>query len=54
MTYYYYLGNIPPKRHTQFHQPDGSLFHEELIGLEGFSGRRSLPYVLQSLAPWDR
>ena len=46
MTYYYQLGQIPPKRHTQFHQSDGSLFHEELIGLQGFSGRRSLLYHL--------
>ena len=46
MTYYYHLGKIPPKRHTQFRQTDGSLFHEELIGLEGFSGRRSLLYHL--------
>lgn len=46
MTYYYQLGKIPPKRHTQFRQSDGTLFHEELIGLEGFSGRRSLLYHL--------
>ena len=36
--YYYRLGNIPPKRHTQFHQPDGSLYKEELVSSEGFSG----------------
>lgn len=46
MTYYYQLGKIPPKRHTQFRQTDGTLFHEELIGLAGFSGRRSLLYHL--------
>jgi homogentisate 1,2-dioxygenase len=36
--YYYRLGNIPPKRHTQFRQPDGSLYKEELVSSEGFSG----------------
>jgi homogentisate 1,2-dioxygenase len=46
MTYYYKLGNIPHKRHTQFHQPDGSLYHEELIGIRGFSGIQSLLYHL--------
>ncbi|HTH58518.1 MAG TPA: homogentisate 1,2-dioxygenase [Cyclobacteriaceae bacterium] len=36
--YYHRLGNIPPKRHTQFRQPDGSLYKEELVSSEGFSG----------------
>lgn len=36
--YYHKLGKIPPKRHTQFRQPDGSLYKEELVGSEGFSG----------------
>jgi homogentisate 1,2-dioxygenase len=36
--YYYRLGNIPSKRHTQFRQPDGSLYKEELVSSEGFSG----------------
>jgi homogentisate 1,2-dioxygenase len=38
MTYYYRLGNIPPKRHTQFRQADGSLYKEELVSSRGFSG----------------
>ncbi|MEO1653750.1 MAG: homogentisate 1,2-dioxygenase, partial [Bacteroidota bacterium] len=38
MAYYYKLGNIPPKRHTQFRQPDGSLYKEELVSSKGFSG----------------
>ena len=46
MTYYYKLGNLPPKRHTQFRQPDGSLYHEELMGTLGFSGIQSLLYHL--------
>ncbi|UBF29956.1 homogentisate 1,2-dioxygenase (plasmid) [Kovacikia minuta CCNUW1] len=46
MTYYYKLGTIPHKRHTQFRQPDGSLYHEELMGTRGFSGVQSLLYHL--------
>ena len=38
MSYYYKLGKIPPKRHTQFRQTDGTLFHEELVSSKGFSG----------------
>jgi len=38
MTYYHRLGQIPPKRHTQFRQPDGSLYAEELVSSKGFSG----------------
>lgn len=38
MTYYHKLGEIPPKRHTQFRQPDGSLYAEELVSSRGFSG----------------
>ncbi len=44
MAYYYKLGKIPPKRHTQFRQPDGSLYTEELAGSKGFSGIYSLLY----------
>ncbi|MDJ0592123.1 MAG: homogentisate 1,2-dioxygenase [Pleurocapsa sp. MO_226.B13] len=47
MTYYYKLGKIPHKRHTQFRQPDGSLYHEELMGTLGFSGIQSLLYHLR-------
>lgn len=36
--FYHKLGRIPPKRHTQFRQPDGSLYKEELVSSEGFSG----------------
>ncbi len=46
MTYYYKLGKIPHKRHTQFRQNDGSLYHEELVGTHGFSGIKSLLYHL--------
>ena len=47
MSYYFRLGQIPHKRHTQFRQPDGSLYHEELMGLHGFSGAKSLLYHLR-------
>jgi homogentisate 1,2-dioxygenase len=42
--YYHRLGNIPPKRHTQFRQPDGSLYKEELVSSEGFSNIFSTLY----------
>jgi homogentisate 1,2-dioxygenase len=46
--YYHRLGQIPPKRHTQFRQPDGSLYKEELVGSEGFSGIYSNLYHLHA------
>jgi homogentisate 1,2-dioxygenase len=42
--FYRSLGQIPPKRHTQFRDLDGHLFSEELVGQEGFAGRSSLLY----------
>ena len=47
MPMYHTLGKTPHKRHTQFRQPDGSLYHEELMGLRGFSGSKSLLYHLR-------
>ncbi len=44
MPYYRAMGDIPPKRHTQFRQADGRLYHEELMGTEGFSNDQSLLY----------
>lgn len=44
MPSYHRLGQIPPKRHTQFRKPDGSLYTEELFGEEGFTGCSSLLY----------
>ena len=46
MTYYHRLGEVPHKRHTQFRQADGSLFHEEVMGVHGFAGVQSLLYHL--------
>jgi homogentisate 1,2-dioxygenase len=42
--FYVSRGQVPPKRHTQFRKSDGSLYAEELFGVEGFSGRASLLY----------
>ncbi|MBL7795589.1 MAG: homogentisate 1,2-dioxygenase [Saprospiraceae bacterium] len=42
--HYHTLGSVPLKRHTQFRQPDGSLYHEELFSTEGFSDLYSLLY----------
>ncbi|HVK96464.1 MAG TPA: homogentisate 1,2-dioxygenase [Flavisolibacter sp.] len=44
MAYYYKLGKIPHKRHTQFRKPDGSLYSEQLFSTEGFSNDYSLLY----------
>src|SRR5262249_4638899 len=41
---YHRLGQIPPKRHTQFRKPDGTLYFEELFGIEGFSNNYSNLY----------
>jgi homogentisate 1,2-dioxygenase len=45
--FYARLGHVPHKRHTQFRQPDGSLYHEELMGIHGFTGNKSLLYHLR-------
>ena len=44
MAYFRQVGDVPPKRHTQHRQPDGSLYREELMGEEGFSSDASLLY----------
>jgi homogentisate 1,2-dioxygenase len=44
MPYYHRVGEVPPKRHTQFRGPDGQLYAEELMGTEGFSSDSSLLY----------
>jgi homogentisate 1,2-dioxygenase len=42
--YYVQRGSVPQQRHTQHRAPDGSLYAEELFGVEGFTGRsRHLP-----------
>ncbi len=44
MSYYVQRGEIPHKRHTQFRNPDGELYYEELFSTEGFSSNYSLLY----------
>ncbi len=44
MPYYFSLGKIPPKRHTQFRKPDNGLYSEELFSTEGFSNDSILLY----------
>src|SRR4030081_2713160 len=44
MPYYRRVGEIPQKRHTQFRSPDGSLYAEERMGVEGFSSDSALLY----------
>ncbi len=44
MPSYIQRGKIPPKRHTQFRQPDGTLYAEQLFSTEGFSNDSSLLY----------
>jgi homogentisate 1,2-dioxygenase len=44
MSFYRQVGDVPPKRHTQFRKADGGLYYEELMGEEGFSSDSSLLY----------
>jgi homogentisate 1,2-dioxygenase len=59
MPFYRRVGDIPAKRHTQFRQPDGSLYAEELMGQEGFSSdssllyHRYLPTAIVAAEPYD-
>jgi homogentisate 1,2-dioxygenase len=50
MPYYWKLGDIPQKRHTQFRQPDGSLYKEELISTTGFDSIYTNAYHINSPA----
>ena len=44
MPIYHKLGNIPPKRHTQFRKPNGDLYYEQLFGTVGFEGMSTNSY----------
>ncbi len=44
MPYYRQVGEVPAKRHIQFHRPDGALYAEELMGQEGFASDSALLY----------
>lgn len=50
MPYYHKLGEIPQKRHTQFRQPDGSLYKEELLSTIGFDSIYTNAYHINSPA----
>ena len=50
MPFYQKLGKIPQKRHTQFRQPDGSLYKEELFSTIGFDSIYSNAYHINSPA----
>jgi homogentisate 1,2-dioxygenase len=59
MAHYRQVGEVPPKRHTQFRRPDGGLYSEELMGEEGFSSdssllyHRGVPSALVGARPWQ-
>jgi homogentisate 1,2-dioxygenase len=59
MAHYRAVGEVPPKRHTQFRRPDGGLYSEELVGEEGFSSdssllyHRELPSAIVDARPWE-
>ncbi|MCR1782792.1 homogentisate 1,2-dioxygenase [Nocardioides carbamazepini] len=59
MAYYRQVGEIPQKRHTQFREPGGRLYYEELMGEEGFSSdssllyHRGVPSAITSAEVWD-
>ncbi|TDB65856.1 homogentisate 1,2-dioxygenase [Arundinibacter roseus] len=44
MPIYHRLGNLPPKRHTQFEKSTGGLYHEQVFGTVGFDGMASTLY----------
>ncbi|UGT61852.1 homogentisate 1,2-dioxygenase [Nocardia asteroides] len=59
MAYYRTVGQIPPKRHTQFRRDTGELYSEELAGADGFSGdssllyHRGIPSAITTAEPWE-
>jgi homogentisate 1,2-dioxygenase len=59
VAFYRQVGEIPPKRHTQFRRPDGGLYSEELMGEEGFSSdssllyHRGVPSAMVDARPWQ-
>ncbi|MEO1064485.1 MAG: cupin domain-containing protein [Actinomycetota bacterium] len=44
MPHYRSVGDVPRKRHVDHRQPDGSRYHEELMGQEGFASSSALLY----------
>ena len=60
MPSYVRAGELPPKRHIQFRNPEGGLYAEELFSTKGFESVYSLLYHLRpptatlEVRPWDR
>ena len=44
MPLYHKLGDFPEKRHTQFENPNGGLYYEQLFGTAGFHSNSPLLY----------
>jgi homogentisate 1,2-dioxygenase len=59
MAYYRRVGEVPPKRDTQFRDPVGVLYSEELMGEEGFSSdstllyHKGIPSAMVDARTWD-
>ena len=47
MPFYHTLGQIPRKRHVAMRRPDGGIYHEQLMGHEGFHGTSALLYHIR-------
>ena len=45
MPFYHRLGKLPSKRHVQYRKDDGTLYREEVLGMEGFAGIQSILYL---------
>ena len=43
MPLYRQVGKLPAKRHIVFRNEAGKLYHEELVGTEGFAGVSGFP-----------
>ncbi|MGN6475498.1 MAG: homogentisate 1,2-dioxygenase [Mycobacteriales bacterium] len=60
MSFYRYVGDVPPKRHTQHRDATGRLYAEELMGEEGFSYdsallyHRGVPSAITAARPWPQ
>lgn len=59
MAHYRRVGEVPPKRHTQFRDAHGELLREELMGEEGFAAdssllyHRGIPSAMVDARVWD-
>lgn len=56
MIRYHALGELPAKKHVQFHNPNGGLYAEQLFSTHGFSGPMSTMYHINlptEVAKWE-